>query len=256
MTNIVAQFPAEQPIYGLQAVGLHPNYEPDLTIEEMAARYVQAIQRVQPSGPYHLGGFCFGGVLAYEIACQLEQIGQKSALLAIIEGSAPRQYHVSGALYTPQRLQVIRHSAPHFLRGNEEFGGWQVRKRIKRLFHTAGPALSSPHESNWEVEFDNIADFNATRPEIQHALHDINVSAIENYTPQSYNGRVTLFRAKYLRLRHALFSKIDPSRGWSALAQKGVDIHYIDGYHTGILKQPYAVQLAAALTTALETSNR
>jgi acyl carrier protein len=129
--NLGPLMEGDQPIYGLEAIGLRPGYEPDLTIEAMAARYIEAMRRLQPSGPYYLGGFCLGGVIAYEIARQLEQVGEKTALLAIIEGSAPFEFHDLQPVYHSERLQIIRQSAPYWARGNKEFGGWRLGHRIQ-----------------------------------------------------------------------------------------------------------------------------
>ncbi len=242
LTNVAPLLNADQPLYGLQAVGLHPDCEPDRTIEEMASRYIEAIMRIQPSGPYYLGGYCFGGVVAYEIARQLEELGEKTALLAIIEGSAPREYHNKLPFYNRQRLQITRQSAPYWIRGNQEFGGWQLRQRLqKKLGH-----------NNGNVELDNLADFNATRPEIQHRIKEINEEAFKAYVPQPYGGKVTFLRASCMRIKHTLFGKIDPQRGWGTLTNGRVEIRYVDGTHVSILTNPYAADLAAHLTSALQ----
>ena len=66
----------EQPIYGLQAQGLYGKATPHATVEEMAAHYIQEIRTVQPDGPYRLAGFCFGAILAFEMAQQLRKRGR------------------------------------------------------------------------------------------------------------------------------------------------------------------------------------
>ncbi|HTQ78615.1 MAG TPA: amino acid adenylation domain-containing protein, partial [Thermoanaerobaculia bacterium] len=77
-----------QPFYGLEARGLDPSETPDTRIEAMAASYVAAIRTVQPEGPYRLGGWSFGGLVAVEMARQLEQDGQ-SVDLALIDPTSP-----------------------------------------------------------------------------------------------------------------------------------------------------------------------
>src|SRR5207249_10218034 len=61
----------DQPFYGLQAQGLDGTAECLTTVEDMAALYINEIRRVQPEGPYFIGGYCLGGTIAYEIAQQL-----------------------------------------------------------------------------------------------------------------------------------------------------------------------------------------
>src|SRR5207247_2470137 len=58
------------------------------TIEEMAARYLSELRVAQPNGPYRLGGWSMGGVVAFEMAQQLTSLGQEVALLALVDSSA------------------------------------------------------------------------------------------------------------------------------------------------------------------------
>ncbi len=79
----------DQPCYGLQARGVEDGQDPHTRIEDMAAYYIQAMQTVQPTGPYLLGGWSMGGVVAFEMAQQLHAQGQHVALLAILDGRIP-----------------------------------------------------------------------------------------------------------------------------------------------------------------------
>ena len=74
-----------RPVYGLQAQGLEPGQEPHDRIEAMAARYVKEIRGVQPRGPYLLGGWSMGGLIALEAARQLLAAGQAVALVALLD---------------------------------------------------------------------------------------------------------------------------------------------------------------------------
>ena len=72
-------------LYGLQSQGLDGNHAPLRTVEEMAERYLNEIRKVQPQGPYHIGGYCLGGTIAYEIAQRLRHEGQEVALVALMD---------------------------------------------------------------------------------------------------------------------------------------------------------------------------
>ena len=72
----------DQPLYGLQAMGLDGRSRALSTVEEMAAAYISEIRTVQPEGPYYLGGFCSGAYIALEMAHQLQSQGCEVALLA------------------------------------------------------------------------------------------------------------------------------------------------------------------------------
>ncbi|KAF9392864.1 hypothetical protein CPC16_002950 [Podila verticillata] len=83
--GLVSQLDADQPVYGLQARGL--NGVPPLaeTIDAMASDYIRQIRRIQPNGPYYLLGWSFGGKVVHAMATQLEQQGEKVALLALLD---------------------------------------------------------------------------------------------------------------------------------------------------------------------------
>ncbi len=82
--NLVAHMLPDQPILGIKSLGQSGNveYQP---LEEMAARYLEAVQLRQPEGPYYLGGYCFGGNVAYEMARQLRTKGEEVALVALLD---------------------------------------------------------------------------------------------------------------------------------------------------------------------------
>ena len=81
------------PMLGARPLFVFPTLRADgseapLTIEGMAARHVRELRRLQPHGPYHLGGFCAGGLIAYEMACQLSDAGERVVQVAVIESGA------------------------------------------------------------------------------------------------------------------------------------------------------------------------
>ncbi|KPA10516.1 Thioesterase domain protein [Candidatus Magnetomorum sp. HK-1] len=78
----------KRPVYGCQAYGIIPGTKPIHQIKKMAATYLNCIKTVQPRGPYILLGWSFGGVIAYEIACQL-QINNEQVKLFIIDSPLP-----------------------------------------------------------------------------------------------------------------------------------------------------------------------
>ena len=75
----------DQPFYGLQCQGLDGSCLPFTRVEDMAALYVKEIRKVQPKGPYFLGGYCLGGTIALEMAQQLVASGERVAMLALFD---------------------------------------------------------------------------------------------------------------------------------------------------------------------------
>ncbi len=96
----------ERPFYGIQAKGYHSKKQPLHTIPEMAAYYVKIIRSRQPQGPYDLGGFSLGGILAYEVACQLQQIGEEVNSIIMVDAPDHTRFHQAPSVKTLM-LQAI-----------------------------------------------------------------------------------------------------------------------------------------------------
>ena len=79
--------------YGLRAPGMEGEMTPPATVDDIAAHYVAIIRELQPQGPYAIGGWSMGGIIAHEIARQLEQAGAKVAFLALIEATVVSSAH-------------------------------------------------------------------------------------------------------------------------------------------------------------------
>ena len=79
----------DRPVYGFHAVGVT---DPDTRIEDLAGDYIRELRTVQPDGPYCLGGYCLGGVVAYEMAQQLHVRGERVARLFLFDTFLPRPY--------------------------------------------------------------------------------------------------------------------------------------------------------------------
>lgn len=79
----------DQPVYGLQAIGLDGTTPPPTRIEDMAAPYLHEIRTLQPEGPYYLLGRCFGAMIALEMARQLQDIGEDVAALFVLDSIIP-----------------------------------------------------------------------------------------------------------------------------------------------------------------------
>ncbi|MGE5675070.1 MAG: non-ribosomal peptide synthetase, partial [Mycobacterium leprae] len=88
--DLARELGPDQPFYGLQPRGLYDEQPPLHTMPEMAARYVEAIREAQPHGPYFLGGYCMGGLIAQEMARLLTKAGEPVALVAMLDTKLPQ----------------------------------------------------------------------------------------------------------------------------------------------------------------------
>lgn len=246
----------DQPFYGLQAAGLDGQSAPDVTIETMAERYIAAMRTVQPSGPYYIGGYCFGGVVAFEMARQLDMQRELVALLAVMEGYAPARQRARSSVLSPQRMRTIWHNIPYWWQDYRDLGLAGVRVRVQRKMQQWRKRMlrSLGHVAETTAQ-DLLADDLSVMPQHQLNLLQIHLRAMRTYQPQPYAGRVTLFAAHGKTISSALFGSLDPTQGWGQLTLGGVEIRLVDGGHRNIHLPPHVTSLATALRDCLTASN-
>jgi len=228
---------SDRSFYGLQPMGLDGKSPPLNRIEAIAAYYIRAIQTPQPHGSYFLGGWSFGGLVAFEMAQQLTQAGQQIALLAVLDTPAPTNYQPS--LYQSLKFLVgtaLWSTLPFLL----DYGAIATNR-----VHPRKPWLSRwqwstivrqiPEESRLQ-----LLDESAIAPLLRIVV--ANSQAAYRYVPQPYSDRITLFKA--VEQSDAIGQ--DLTLGWSALANN-VQLHQVPGNHLSLLKQPHVQTLAQQL---------
>ncbi|HEY9734726.1 MAG TPA: thioesterase domain-containing protein, partial [Trichocoleus sp.] len=232
-------------IYGVQPRGLEGDLPPLQQIEPMAAHYLQAIQAVQPQGPYRLGGWSFGGLVAFEMAQQLQQAGETVSLLAILDSPAPA---ADASPSLGKRLKFLLGTAvwstlPFLL----DYGAiattlttpnHQPRRGFKRwLARQHGGAIANllPPESRLKL-LDEAAILRILK------VFYANSQAAYRYQPQPYSGPVTLFKAA----EQPDFGPKDPTLGWDRLTES-VQVHTVPGNHLSMMKPPQVEMLAEQL---------
>ena len=115
----------DYPLYGLQSQGLDGKHSCHTRIEDMAAHYLEEIHTVQAKGPYHLGGFSLGGLVAYEMACQLVARGEEVGLLVLFDTYAGNVKSANESL-----VDLLRHPTWAQLRQLPQ----ALRKKVRRTF--------------------------------------------------------------------------------------------------------------------------
>ncbi len=123
----------DRPFYGLQARGLYGDAAPHDTFPDAAADYITEMRQVQPHGPYLLGGFSGGGLIAWEIARQLQAAGEDVPLLALLDTPVPLRPTLSRADKLLIRLSELRAEGPGFAAR-----WWREKQAYKRAL-AAGP---------------------------------------------------------------------------------------------------------------------
>ena len=101
--NVARHLGADQPFYGLSPLGQDGEPVPG-SIEAMAAAYLAIVRQEQSVGPYSIGGFCSGAVVAWEMACQLRESGAEVGTLVLIEPPAVDGTRVARAIHAAARI--------------------------------------------------------------------------------------------------------------------------------------------------------
>jgi len=226
---------ADRPHYGLRARGLRDGETPAEELRAMAAAYLEEVRAVDPEGPYLLGGWSLGGVLAFEMACQLRAAGREVAMVALLDTQAPdpaRSGNLSDRDLLGAFAQGLGLRADGFTAQGEDEG---LDAELAGLLEQARAAGIVP------------ADLDLADVRRIFAVHRGNSRALRGYAASSYTGRLTLFRAA------GRGNPADLTRGWDALAP-AVEVHEVPGDHFTLVREPHVGGLAARLRACLETT--
>ena len=245
----------DYPFYGLQARGLDGIQQPFSQVESMAAHYVTEMRRLQPKGPYFLGGASFGGSVAYEIAQQLLQQGEEVALLAIFDQPPPNvTVHVENRTIKSKLIRGMKvaRNFPGWFGEFLKLGPERILMRVRRKIKLAQKIREYSKTENPEL-FDatDFIDFAGELSPHRQQLIMSHYQAMKDYVPQSYRGRVTLFRAK----ARPLMSTHDPEAAWKELNPGGLVVINVPGTHEGMFKVPHVNYLAGQLKKLIDQAS-
>lgn len=238
--------------YALEDPAAYEEQVRQVRIEEMARTYLQEVRRVVARGPYLLGGWSFGGLVAFEMAQQLVQAGERVALLALIDTRPPA---ISGQLAGGDDASTLA----QFARAEARRAGqalalpeheWQPLGEEERLHYLLremkragllGPEIGL----RWVRRF--LAQARAR------------TWAVQQYQPQRYPGHLTLFRT-----REGIAAELEqlsvppgdayygPAYGWELCCAQPVEVHTFAASHLTIVVEPYVRTLAAKLQECLQ----
>jgi amino acid adenylation domain-containing protein len=258
--NIVDHLPKDQPFYGIQAQGVD-GIRPALNrIEDMASLYLDAVQMIQPHGPYYLGAYSLGGVIAFEMAQQLVRKGEKINLLIMLDTFNPQWLTRPVVGDTPEEIvpdfkaQIVssrrdwfnRKMQAHYLKMKRL--GWS-----EKLAYGAQVLSFRIRKSSIYAIAYLYRILQRRMPDglLIRYLEEKHVEALRRYVPSPYPGKITLFRAS----ESLELNPVDSPMGWAPLAGEGVEVHHFEATHN-IVEYEYAKQLAAKLRECLEDAQK
>lgn len=229
----------DQPFYAFQSRGLNSEQPVCTKIEEMASLYIEAMRTVQPVGPYLLGGWSAGGVVAFEMARQLEAQGEIVALLVLIDSRAPDHHRelteeddvtamASFGQHLGLPLERINISLDHFLSLDPD-------ERLAYVMEEAKSADLIP------------ADITLSQVHRLFEVFKANVTAMNTYAPEIARCRIALLAASE-RINDL---PLEPAMGWGELTENGIEVIEVPGDHFTMMREPYVRFIAGRLKSCI-----
>jgi thioesterase domain-containing protein len=234
---------SDQPVYGLQAQGLAPGETPLPHLDAIAERSLAVLLKTFPEGPYHLLGWSFGGLVAYELARRLTASGRDVARLVILD-AGPTEANLGGEPAPEPRYDEAHLLATAFQSAfpvtADEIRALPEGNRLAHLFTRAAAEGRLPPGVDLAHAERLLATFQAHQ------------KAARTWRPEPYpEGRLTLVRAagpesppEPDRPRRA------PLLGWDRLVGQ-VEVHQVPGEHETMIDPPHVGAVAGVVGEAL-----
>ena len=224
---------AEQCLYGFQHQSADGQPALYRTVEDIATHYLKDICTVQPYGPYRLGGNCFGGLVAFEMANQLQSRGEKVDLLVLLNPATPRpknSHQPTPSIKTPQN--DLRHLLQRFLSfrtGSRWNDGLNrvTAKVIGEMWHLAESVKKPIQKAIYKV-CDRLGASIPVSLRSRYIL-EIYFRALRYYVGRPFQGDMVLLLGQDYACQHRTH--------WSKQCTGNITIHDVSGDHDGVLEE-------------------
>lgn len=235
---LAAALGPDQPLFGL---GLAmPDESPGMgEIPAIAERYTSELERIAPDGPVVLAAASLGGVVAYEMALQLRQLGREVALLALFDAAGPTasDYRLARTEWLRAHLRGMWHDPGRYVEQRRE----GARVRLSRLKEIAAlrlfPRLGIPIPNESRIR----------------AFIEANQQAQSNYRFEPYDGPMIVYKAGD-ELFTAYLGEL--GMGWKHLATGPFAVTTVPGGHLTMLAPPHVATLASVLRQDIDDALR
>lgn len=230
--------PKSFPLHAIESLDLSSSHEIEpASVEETAAAYVQHLLARYPEGPYRLVGYSFGGVVAHEMACLLQESGHRVEFVGLFDTHNPSARNRAYTL--PERLGIFWKQHLHV----------PLPTRLVKLGARIVEGIATNHRIQREIR-------NAARlgPAEAHSdlrrsqVREENWRAMQAYRPRRFNGRLTLFKA----MTESDKVEWDEDYGWSPFSARPLRVVPVPGRHLTLFEPPHVETLAKALESSLQ----
>jgi thioesterase domain-containing protein len=206
----------DQPFYGLDLPAEIMRGPDQLVFSEVAQRALAAMRRIQPRGPYLIGGHCFGAVVAFGVVNHLEAAGEEVELLVLMDPPNPPQCEAQ------QRLSERLH--------------YHVRNLLRR-----GPLAQIRYLGE---RLRNISK------RLRASGDDDDAELYRDFSPSIYSGRLLMLLAK--DTFHSMHPEHDPRLMWRHWAREGIESVELPGDHVTFCREPLVQHTGLALRAFID----
>jgi len=252
--RLAKELEGSHPFYGLQAIGITGKEKPLTSIPKIAEKYVREIKKVQPEGPYFIGGFCFGTLVALEIAHQMKENGDEVSRLVmfdphptmyqnLLDNNAIKNFR---KYFKSQRLEI--HTSELSVLGKAERTTYMVKLIVRNIISRVRSVMLKISDRICE-------HLDWSLPKIFCDVELTNELANSKYQRKRWSGQVDLFMSKEVVQG---YSK-NPEKDWEGITEGKVNVHLVndDGIIAGgeMFNEPYVNNLAAKVSQCLDISD-
>jgi amino acid adenylation domain-containing protein len=229
LSRLVPHMGPDQPVYGLRPRWIEGDREGYSSVEEAAHEHIAEIRSVQPNGPYLLGGYCVGGILAFEMAQQLLSEGEEVWLLALIDTEQPTAANElrAGLRVVRGRTRNLQRYISRVIRSNGRSRRIAVRDFLSRKFRRFQRKKAEGFGP------DDLYSFKMAYRALMYS-----------HRPKRYPGRIALIVNEHIY-------NSAKERAWDAGSADGFDIYKTSGGHSTLLTQ-HGRELAEVLLKCID----
>ncbi|GAA3587050.1 enterobactin non-ribosomal peptide synthetase EntF [Amycolatopsis ultiminotia] len=229
--GLLGALPPDQPVYAVQARGLAGDTPLATDLASMAADYVKVLREVAPDGPYLLVGWSVGGVIAQEMAAELEAQGARVGLVALLDAYPSEQWRDVPPPSGQDALLALLYMAGH---EQAALGGAEpTRASVIEVLRRHGSALSTLRDRTLSAVIDIVAN---------------NARLMREHRHRRFSGDLLFFAARASRERDGLRREAWlPHLGGELIA------HELDCTHPQLVQPGPLAEIAERLAAVAET---
>jgi thioesterase domain-containing protein len=234
--SLVRALPEGRPVYGFQANGVDGQDPPDATIEAMAERYVTALRAFKP-GPYLLGGYSGGGIIALEMVRQLQALGEQVRTVVLFD-SIPAQYGFPTA--ARQTRYVVKNLMTAGPKPVLPYLDELARSTFRKFVPSPADREAARQEQAKEMGYTDVSEFGFVD------LEEYFATVVQRYQMPQYQADVVLMKADEVWPIHP------HDYYWSRYLTGHLDVVTVPGNHNTMFATDNAIVLAEKLVGILD----